>query len=306
MDDKQAFRWLKRLGYLPGVRLRHLDNLDRQSVDTRAALEKLQLLYGEEAIGSPDGVLGPKTDAVMGQPRCWHPDFPDAGLAAVDLNDDQAVSRVGRSLELDADLVRCLCGAHGRMLEAVGSGSWPMPCQKEGVTVSWDTSSAPRGLDTDALWDMVVKAYANIGVRLVKHTGSGQANIRVWWRVLAGSTIGLAEFNNRSCSDSVFCNLDPGYFPNLLQVAELLKHEWGHNMNLQHTRGGTMNPSIMTVRSIEWSRDDPSYRTLARYFGGEPLDPIPQPDPPVGELTGAGVLTVGGILYKTTFTGERI
>jgi hypothetical protein len=219
---------------------------------------------------SVTGDLGPATLELLGAERCAVPDYPDPTAA-------------------------------------VGTGSWPQPCQKGGVKFNVDLSRCPQPDQVEELLAGCMKAYADVGVRLVRVEPSAGANINVLWQVLAGSTIGLAEYNGESCGDNVFCKLDPGYWPNLRQVQCLLLHEWGHNMNLQHTRGGIMNPSIISVDEFNgWQtfRDDPSVPVLRRYFGGEPLDPVTPPPPPpptpgpgpiipVGEFTLAESLSPG-------------
>ena len=60
-----------------------------------------------------------------------------------------------------------------------------------------------------------------------------------------------------------------------------------------------MSPVITHGPFNGWSEADASYRTLRRYFGGEPLPvpappaPIP-PQPPTGELVVEGVITING------------
>lgn len=326
MSDIEVYRFLKRFGYLPGVSYSDVERLDRSSADTRNAVEKLQLFYDSNSVGAPDGIIGPKTLAAMAQPRCMHPDFADHELAKMacsagasaapeiplaDSSEAHDLNTVAEALGLGFEEACLLAAAHAR-LEAIGQGSWPMPCQKEGVMYTYDTSAAPRSVDTERLIRENVAAYNAVGVKLVEHLPSHtghSANIRISWRPLQGSVIGLAEFNNQSCSDSVFCYLDPDFHPSHAMVAELLCHELGHNMNLQHTRGGIMNPTIVQISSFDgWKPSDPSYPVLTRFFGGEPIDPNPPgPDPnppnplPPGELH--GIVVVDGRLFN--ITGKR-
>ena len=234
-------KWLKQYGYLGEVNSTELASLDEDSLALKNALEKFQNFYDYNLIGDPDGIAGPKTLYAMSVPRCGHPDFEDPEFG----------------------------------FRAIGKGSWPEPCQKAGVKVSVDKSKLPSKLKAsiDSIIQRVFKAYAGVGLKLV--LVDSDANIRVSWRNLAGSTIGLAEFNNESCSDSVFCYLDPSYAPNDQQVVDLLAHEMGHNCNLEHTRGSdpnVMNSYILTAASDPWSTKDPSYKTLVKYFSGEPID----------------------------------
>src|SRR5690606_17463074 len=197
MNDLEIYRWLKKNGYLQGISCADLTNLDQQAIDVRSGTEKLQAFYGEHQIGLPDGVIGPKTVKAMEAPRCSHPDFVDPELAAVH-REGKDPAPVAEALDLDKEIVQILCEAHAAM-EAVGSGSWPMPCQKEGVTYSVDRSRAPNSVDVDRLLEVNVKAYAAVGLKLIPAQSGQQANIRISWRPLQGSVIGLAEFNSRSC-----------------------------------------------------------------------------------------------------------
>ena len=128
---------------------------------------------------------------------------------------------------------------------------------------------------------LVLAAYAEVGLKLVQVTTAAEANIYQTWQVLVGSTIGLAEFNSESCSDRVFCKLDPGYTG---YVASLLAHEIGHNCNLNHrSQGGIMHPSIQRDPDPFTWKNDPSMPDLRRMSGGEPIDPpAPPPPPPPG------------------------
>lgn len=202
-----------------------------------------------------------------------------------------------------ADEPRCSCPDFPPPGAAVGSGSWPQPCQKGGVKVHIDKSRMPASLA--ARWPEIQKtvfaAYAEIGLKLVEHPDKATANIHVQWQVLAGSTIGLAEFNSEHCGDQVFCKLDPGYTG---YVASLFAHELGHNCNLQHrSQGGIMHPSIRPDPSPFTWKGDPSHGDLIRYFGGEPIDPpSPEPNPTptnpavLGTLTLTASLPAGGYL----------
>jgi hypothetical protein len=97
------------------------------------------------------------------------------------------------------------------------------------------------------------------------------------------STIGLAIVPGapQACGDRVWARFAERYQPSDIvnQWARLVAHELGHNMRLQHTTGGIMNPSILSgpFTTNAW-RNDPSYGILARYFGGVPI--LDQPDEP--------------------------
>lgn len=166
-------------------------------------------------------------------------------------------------------------------LKGAGAGSWPQPCQKSGVTFFLDKSNMPQQLTNtiDAIMADVVASYAAVGLKLVAVDSAAKANIHCWWTPLAGSVIGLSQFNNGSCQNQVWSKLDTNYWG---YMRSLIVHEWGHCCNLEHTRGGIMNPVITPDPSpFGWHADDPSMPTLTRYFGGTPIDnPLPPPPPP--------------------------
>lgn len=210
-----------------------------------------------------DGIVGPATREQMQMPRCAVPDYPDPD-------------------------------------HAIGDGSWPQPCQKGGVKVHFDTSSMPSALSTrwDKIKSDVLAIYADVGLRLVEVSSKSDANITMWWTWLAGSTIGIAQFNSESCGDVVTCRLDTGYTG---YVASLLAHEIGHNCNLQHrSQGGIMHPSIRPDPSPFTWRNDPSFQDLKRYFGGEPLDPPAPPPPPPGPTPAP---PLDGTIFAEPFSG---
>lgn len=228
-----------------------------------------------------DGGIGPATRDMMEMPRCAHPDHPDPD-------------------------------------KATGSGSWPAGCHgKPGIheiTISFDTSNMPAAVKP---WLAEIKArltaeLAAVGVLLTEVALGQAANIRMSWRVLAGSTIGLAEFNSETCGDSVFCYLDPGYAPDLVMVLILLMHEVGHCLNLEHSGADSqgnvfiMHPSIRRVPPHWVKRDstgkityqDIRYAKLKEHFGGEPLDPVTPVPPTIPP-------TPGDDLYGSTITLSR-
>lgn len=222
-----------------------------------------------------DGIVGPATQALVNIPRCPLPDFTPPPTASFHYDDPLLQKTVER------------------MQRATGSGSWPYNCHGQTgvhtVKISYDFSNAPSNVKS---WEQELKTrsqagVAAVGVRVIEvPVGDPGAQIRVSWRSLAGSTIGLAEFNNGTCSDSVFCYLDPNYAPDLEMVLILLMHENGHNWNLEHSSGFIMNPSILRVRPawVVWSGSsieyqDVRYPKLKGFFGGLPLTPDPGPGP---------------------------
>lgn len=204
-----------------------------------------------------DGLTGPATEELLNMPRCGCPDYSPM-----------------------------------KTEEATGSGSWPTGCNIEEPTIHSvkfhvTTTRMPsrivnwwEGIKQDA-----INAYAEMGMLLVEVQEFNRAQITVWWEVLAGSTIGLAQLpGSGTCGVRVFCKLDPGYSPNSNQVLQLLAHEWGHNMNSGHISGDPIMHPSMTNQTWNKSFKGTAYgRRLAQFFGGEPVgpdDPEPEPEPP--------------------------
>lgn len=166
------------------------------------------------------------------------------------------------------------------LAEEAGQGCWEPCYNQEGVGYSVDYEGEygePMPEWLRQIWGIVTKrvvaSYASIGCRLVEVPWNDPVlpeNIRTSFVHKRGGWIGLAEYSNGTCSSQVFCKLDLRYRPSQLidQWCRLLEHEWGHNTRLQHTSGGTMNPTILHGRYTPWRDrpDDPSASTLRRYF----------------------------------------
>lgn len=179
------------------------------------------------------------------------------------------------------------------VMQATGSGSWPSGClakwpANHAITIKF-LNPAPSWLSSslDAIFARVREAYADMGLVLERDDAASRAHVTAQFTGLAGSTIGLTQvLNQSSCNQTLWSRFDYTYQPGDLfnQWARLLAHEWGHAMGYGHTRGGIMNPSIVSgpFTSKAW-RGDPSESILRRSFGGVPVDlgGTPPVDPPV-------------------------
>lgn len=222
-----------------------------------------------------DGDAGPATYQLATLHRCPLPDHPPPPQATFHYD--------------DPDLQKCV--ERMQAAAATGSGSWPAGCHGTAsvheVKISYDLSklSAKHKEWWPEIKRRSAEAVAAIGVKLTEVPVGDKANITVYGRVLGGSIIGMAEFNNQSCGDVVFCQLNPNYAPDVTMVLNLLLHENGHNWNLEHRPGNIMNPSILRTPTYWVKREngvityqDNSYPTLKRFFGGESIGEVPDGD----------------------------
>lgn len=250
---------------------------------SRATLEQITAEETGVVRARVDGEVGPATEKLLTMERCGCPDYPVPG------------------------------SEYAAMVERAGNNqSWPHSCdpnkpQIHSIKVKIYKNRMPRFLEPhfeSRVWPLVIKAYRDIGVDFVRTEGT--PNIDFSWENLQGSTIGLAIVPGgpQRCNSRIWARFDPGYHPRdvINQWARLVAHELGHNMRLGHTNGGIMNPSILSgeFSEREW-RKDPSFRTLARYFGGEPIDPPsdPDPEPPTPEPpSGNGFYLSGTVTIK--------
>lgn len=176
-------------------------------------------------------------------------------------------------------------------MDATGRGSWPVGChpqypQNHAFTLQVDKRGMPGFLQPvfEQAFELCRLAYRDIGIAFIREDNNPRANTLVTWQRGAG-WIGLAIVpRGPKCGDRIWAKFDNRYQPrDLINMwARLLAHEFGHNMGMSHSRGGIMNPSIVSgVFTPKAWRGDPSEPILRRYFGGEPIGgdtPTPDPD----------------------------
>lgn len=243
-----------------------------QSLDANLdALSERQ--HGRVAVA--DGNIGPATVSLMQLPRCGRPDY---GGMPGDSEDPE---------------------------RATGSGAWPVPgCDPKAPTnihsvrVRMDTSKAPSKIKSylKEVTENVERMSAEIGIscRHIMDDPSADAEHDVKWEFIRGGVIGYAYFPTPgTCRQTVVARLDTDYQPDVQMFSLLATHEYqGHSLRLEHTRGGVMNPSIMRV-PLTW-KGDPSFRTLQRYYGGEPID-RPDSDPPTDPDEPSSPVAIRGV-----------
>lgn len=225
-----------------------------------------------------DGLPGPATYALLKVPRCPMPDHPPP-IGARFYYPNPTLQKSVESMQ---------------QVSATGSGSWQKGCHGDAkvheVTVSYDLSNLSA---KQKEWMPQIKAHNSMavgamGLRIIEVPVGEKAMVRFFGKSYGGSTIGMAQFNNGSCTHSVFCTISPRYAPNLRMVLILVMHEFGHTMNFSHSRGFIMNSSILDVPEF-WVRRDSSgaiiykdvrYADGTKYFDGNPITP-PAPMPSV-------------------------
>lgn len=230
------------------------------------------LVYGEHGRApSFDGSVGPATVKLAKLERCPLPDFPPPSNARFHYDDPDLQAAVESMQRVGAS----------------GSGSWPASgCdpQRPGVhsmRVRINPAGAPQKVKdymAQAL-DACVKCSAEMGMakRYILDADSPAELTKTFDR-LGGSVIGWNYFPNPGTCNRITGKLSNSYAPTYQLWANLEEHETGHGYGLNHTRGHIMNPSIVLVWPLTW-KGGPSEAKMRDYFGGEPVDPVPGPEP---------------------------
>lgn len=249
-----------------------------------------------------DGDVGPATRALAELPRCPIPDHPMPPGATFTFA-DPGLQRAVESQQRAA---------------AMGSGSWPS-CDplRPGVNSLrvgiGNASSAPATIKAYMAKALaaVVALYGEVGlaVRYVLDDPSADVEISKLFISIPGGVIGWNTFPQpNTCNQTIDGRLDTGYAPSDWKYWAILEaHESGHGCGLQHGRGHIMNPSIQMVTPFSWIGSY-SFAPLKRYFGGEPLTPVPTepPVPPDGETYWMKPTESGSELFRgTQSTGKK-
>ncbi len=242
-----------------------------------------------------DDTFGPATEALVSLPRCPLPDsVPPEGVDFTGLHAwEQKLLQSYREF-------------------ATGSGGWPVGCDPErtdvhSIRVNVNTSRRPATITEyfDKAVEAAIACAAEIGIagRIILDGDAQKAEIEVKWENIPGGVIGYQYFPQpNTCRQTTSGRLDTAYQPSSWKMfATLFVHEhFGHGIGFQHTRGGIMNPSILSV-PLSYV-NDPAYSQAQRMYGGQPIpvDPTEPEDPttpPTERPIVDGTLSIGGYEY---------
>lgn len=252
-----------------------LPNLELDDKVVEAALRSYQDIMGIELNYASmrhhnryaviDGHVGPATEDVMVHPRTCHvPDYEDPDTP------------------------------EGAMRALGTSGNWKR-CHNIGDFHAANvniTNQAPAHVrpHLPEILRRVTEAYRQIGLQLYwGGVGSpiqdGKSGYQLTMTFVNSSSgwIGLAQVaSNQSCSSQMWSRYLSTYMRTsssaesiIRQWVVLILHELGHNCGSGHTRGGIMNPSILSLAGT-WVGDVAEAWFRTRYGG----KPVPRPDTP--------------------------
>jgi hypothetical protein len=215
-----------------------------------------------------DGDVGPATRQLAMIPRCPIPDHAPPPNASFHYDDPKLQAAV-ESMQ--------------RYAEA-GSGSWPAAgCDPErqgvhSIRVRINMAGCPAAVKAYIQESLaaVVKAYAEMGcaVRYILDANS-PAEIVKHFEGMSGGIIGWNYFPQAGTCSRITGAFNNSYAPSMQTWANLECHETGHGVGLQHTNGGIMNPSIVTIWPLTWVGDT-SHNRMRAFFGGVPIEPPSQ------------------------------
>ena len=270
--------------------------LSWQSAD--ANFNVLSFIFHLRSIIHEAEEIGPVTQIMIGAKRCPMPDHPPPPTASFDYGIPDLNEAV-KSYQEWAEYVG-------------GSGSWPK-CDPQRpdvhstrVNLTTTSASAHQKSILKETVSLVEKCEAEYG-QSVRHIFDGdpeEAEHDVRFELIPGNVIGYCYFPKpNTCNQIVQCRIDNSFNPNVITFANLLEHEYkGHGDGLEHTNGGIMNPSIITIDPMTW-KGDKSESIKRRYFGGVPIPPGPTnpPPDPTDPVDHNGIVVIDGKLYKSKF-----
>lgn len=247
-----------------------------------------------------DGSLDPAILEVMALPRCDVPDYaPPPG--AEFLFEDPKVQEVAEVMQ--AKVAAPAVGQRGNWPRCHNIGDWHCCVVKVDMAKrpSWATDVIMK-----RVWKNVQDAYDQVGQHIIYVGPDGKdlltgedrsgehVDTRASWVGSSSGWIGLAILTlDLDCMQEIWQQYLGTYKGGtsedqiVTQQSSLWRHEHGHNSGLDHTNGGTMNPSIINGLPTLWLPSDPSRSKLDLHYGGQPYvppggGPVPGPTPEPG------------------------
>lgn len=226
---------------------------------------------------------------------------------------------IGKATEDTLRAERCGCEDYLALetLEATGRGSWPSGCHPDypnnHVTyVYFDMRGASSQVKSwwAEVWGMVQEAYREIGLLILETDDSSKANHVLSFESLGGSTIGLAIVGTgQRCNTQIWLKIDKNYLPSAVRVAQVVAHEFAHNMGVGHIAGDPIQNS--SVVNQDWNgsfKGTALGNVLSQMFGGEPVPRIGGPQPPDEPQppTGGGKIALRGKIRIQNYGKEPI
>lgn len=228
-----------------------------------------------------DGDFGPATEATILADRCEHPDYH---VAELDLYD--GYEQLDTYDELPA------VGQNGNWKRCHGIGDFHA-CHVRFLNRPPDHLA--RNGNLKYCLEAVTKANQAIGLQMYWsgpgcpiQDGDGKSTqLTAEYVPRSNGWIGLAQVvSNRPCNSLHWSRYLATYLRNSTdaQIRRmwpiLFLHEFGHNKGTGHTRGGIMNPGILSLPPT-WEGDTLS-AWLRAHYGGEAIPDKPDPPKPPG------------------------
>lgn len=290
-----------------------------QTFDYNVILQSLYFGHGEP---EAEGKIGPATEMVVAYNRCPLPDFPPPPGATF----DTGIPGLNKAITTQQEAAKEFAVGQA-FVGSYWKGCNPKHPDIHSLRVGYRTSRAPSVwvANRDKILAAQIAAAAEIGISVeyfLDPAPDVEAEMEelIIFEGLAGSVIGWNEFPPSNSCARIDGRLDSGYNPsNWLTHANLGVHEHiGHGIGLNHTRGGIMNPSIITIDPLTY-KGDPAWSQITRYYPAVPLPTQPPTNPPsdpgvnlILKVTQSGIIdavakraftaTPGQVLGKFTIT----
>ena len=273
-----------------GVRKADLKNLTlydevsrtaiKSSIDMMASVAEAKSFELNGRRYHNDGEFGPATEATILTERCQHPDYHVPELALYGGYE---------TLSAYEEATQPALGRNGNWKRCHNIGNFHCAHVR---FVNAPPAHLTRNGNLKYILEVVRAANQRIGLQLYFsgpgcpiQDGTGHAQLTAEYVPRSNGWLGLAQVvTNRPCNSTHWSRYLATYLRNGTdaQIRRmwpiLFLHEWGHNMGTGHTRGGIMNPGLLSLAPT-WDGDILS-SWLRTHYGGEPIPSAPKPDEP--------------------------